>query len=65
MSYSSKYHERACLSEGKKPTLSTAYVNLSENANREPEIFYSMETDPSKLIRESETAVFELETFIN
>ena len=49
------------LSKKRKPTLSTAYVNLSQNTNCELENCYSMETEASKLIRESDTAVIKLE----
>ena len=53
------------LSKKRKPALSTAYTNLSQNANHELENCYSMETKASKVIRESDCAVIKLETTVS
>ena len=52
------------LSKTRKTALSTAYVKLRENSKRVLENSYSMEIEASKLIRESDTSIIELETTI-
>lgn len=52
------------LSKTRKTALSTAYVKLRENSKRVLENSYSMEIEASKLIRESDTSIIELEATI-